>query len=473
LDPRQLMTTAFRVVVSGVFGTWADKRELQAALSATGVGDRSQGAGLWIDYVADLGDGFDPTYTVARLLAGKRLELSWQATLYPTERGQILVMGGDQVYPTATTDEYESRLIGPYRAALPVSLPESGHPQLLAIPGNHDWYDGLTSFIRIFCQGSWIGGWKTAQTRSYFAVKLPHRWWLWGIDIQLDTYVDHPQMDYFKKVVAPEVEPGDRIILCNAIPAWLHAGDSKEHASFRNLRYFERHAVQPTGARVALYLSGDWHHYARYEGGQGTSQRITAGGGGAFLYPTHRLPERLELEEDGGVGRYQLKTTYPTRALSKRLRRGLWRLPARNIPFAVTVGITYLALAWMVLIGLSRLGVEQGAAARSLALRDLGIGLARSPVAILALGGLVGGLVGYAKGLQGPRRWALGITHAAGHVAVVAGLMLGASRVISGLEGAAAVVGFLVAVGVVGAVAGSFVMAAYLWMSNRFLGMHN
>ena len=75
-------------------------------------------------------------------------------------------------------------------------------PALFAVPGNHDWYDGLTAFLRFFCQGGWVGGWKTEQRRSYFAVKLPQRWWLLGIDIQFDTYIDAPQIDYFRTVAA-------------------------------------------------------------------------------------------------------------------------------------------------------------------------------------------------------------------------------------------------------------------------------
>ena len=34
-------------------------------------------------------------------------------------RGDVLLMGGDQVYPVANGDGYENRMKGPYRAALP------------------------------------------------------------------------------------------------------------------------------------------------------------------------------------------------------------------------------------------------------------------------------------------------------------------------------------------------------------------
>ena len=58
-------------------------------------------------------------------------------------------------------------------AALPYL--EGAPPDMYALPGNHDWYDGLTSFMRLFCQGGWVGAWRTRQRRSYFAVKLPSK----------------------------------------------------------------------------------------------------------------------------------------------------------------------------------------------------------------------------------------------------------------------------------------------------------
>ena len=70
---------------------------------------------------------------------------------------------------------------------------------MYAIPGNHDWYDGLTGFMRVFGQENWVGGRQTAQRRSYFAIGLPHRHWLWGIDIQNDAYVDSAQIAYFQR----------------------------------------------------------------------------------------------------------------------------------------------------------------------------------------------------------------------------------------------------------------------------------
>jgi hypothetical protein len=94
LSPGQLVRTAAKVAVSSLFADYADRREVQAALPSPPV---SIGAGqddLWIDYVADLGDGFDPTYTVAWLLAEPQLDVGGLRL----PRGQVLVFGGDEVY---------------------------------------------------------------------------------------------------------------------------------------------------------------------------------------------------------------------------------------------------------------------------------------------------------------------------------------------------------------------------------------
>ena len=45
----------------------------------------------WLDYVADVGDGFVATYTMAHLLAQDHLEVDGERI----SRGKILVMGGD------------------------------------------------------------------------------------------------------------------------------------------------------------------------------------------------------------------------------------------------------------------------------------------------------------------------------------------------------------------------------------------
>src|SRR5262245_45978307 len=67
---------------------------------------------LWVDYIADLGDGFEATYAMAYLLARHSLDVRGAEQELPA--GQILIFGGDLAYPNATMEEYDNRCIDPY-----------------------------------------------------------------------------------------------------------------------------------------------------------------------------------------------------------------------------------------------------------------------------------------------------------------------------------------------------------------------
>src|SRR6266545_5688626 len=113
LKPQLLANTAVRAGLAQMFGAYLDKRELQGALGSAVYQHEADGD-LWLDYVADLGDGFDATYSVAWLLAQHRLTLADpEGGQHVLPRGQVLVMGGDEVYPTADWRQYEDRAKGP------------------------------------------------------------------------------------------------------------------------------------------------------------------------------------------------------------------------------------------------------------------------------------------------------------------------------------------------------------------------
>jgi hypothetical protein len=112
-----LVTTGRKAMVSALFGEYADSRLLQAALDPvdkTTIQSRCNfvcrlpagpDGSIWVDYVADLGDGFDSTYAIAYLLGQKSLEV--EGLDYPLPRGQALFMGGDQG-PRATITKRDS-----------------------------------------------------------------------------------------------------------------------------------------------------------------------------------------------------------------------------------------------------------------------------------------------------------------------------------------------------------------------------
>src|SRR5688572_17014974 len=94
-DPRLLARVGVRTIVSSVFGQYADQRLMQAVTdpcddkelcqrydysntAATDPKSRiatDESGAVWIDYVADVGDGFETTYATAYLLAQDNLDL--------------------------------------------------------------------------------------------------------------------------------------------------------------------------------------------------------------------------------------------------------------------------------------------------------------------------------------------------------------------------------------------------------------
>lgn len=406
LHPGMLIRTGLDALVAAVFGARADHRLIEAVVRPQppyfDYSEESPDEDFWLDYVADTGDGWNSTYAVARLMALPSLEVKDPDNQpHMLERGRILVLGGDQVYPGASRDTYEERLVLPYEEAM--ARTKAPSPDLFAIPGNHDWYDGLAAFMRLFCANRWVAGRRTRQSRSYFALKLPHGWWLIGTDVQLDSDIDVPQVEYFRQV-ATHMKQGDRIILCNAEPAWILAAASKRRRGYleNNLEYLQEKVF---GRRICLFLAGDLHHYRRHESPEGR-HKITAGGGGAFLAPTH-APAAPRLR-DG----YEQKTCFPDEKTSRKLARQNLLLIRHSPLFGLMTGALYLLLALATYteigaFGMSELPEAVGAVASSVVTRpwSLTLGLAT-----------IGGLMGFADKAFGRWRLLAGGLHGLAHI---------------------------------------------------------
>ncbi|MEA3065706.1 MAG: hypothetical protein QOJ27_2158 [Sphingomonadales bacterium] len=410
-DPGLLAATGIRSVISGLFGHFADKREAIAAANAIqptpadaefDYSGRNLGEDFWFDYLADSGDGWNSTYAMARLAA----EDSLDGGRLP--RGELLILGGDQVYPTASKEEYRDRFIAAFdEAYAPGGVPhwpnEPGkRPDLYAIPGNHDWYDGLNSFFGLFCRrrvarpgldlgvsrdGKVIGGRQTQQTRSYFAIALPNDWWVWGTDSQLEGFIDQPQIDYFQHAATYWMKPNSKVILCVADPAWAYVDPKDPDKKFESFSYLERLAGlaraprpeqrpdgwatdpagrwpepdTPMGHQLKLVLTGDSHHYCRWH--EDELNYIVCGGGGAFLHPTHHLrtktfnsrfpkpgvdgragdyPRKFEIAETAGK-----KALFPDSATSWRLSWGNLGFAAMNTSFVLLLFCVYGLFNWI------------------------------------------------------------------------------------------------------------------------------
>jgi hypothetical protein len=489
-SPPTLARAAAKVVLSAAFGDYLDKREMEHTLESRVLTAGAGTGDVWIDFIADTADGFNQTYSVAWCASQQDIAPIGLDRKLP--RAQLVVLGGDEVYPYATPKEYEDRFVGPYLAALPWTEPDSSrpqepHPRILAIPGNHDWYDGLTGFMRLFAQPGWIGGRKLEQTRSYFAVDLPGPFWLWGIDIQSDAYVDTAQMEYFRSAAEGMTE-SDALILCTAKPSWTGVRDSKD--AYRNLAFVERTLV-PRGVRTVLMLSGDKHHYARYQAlhdddPEGPRMKVTAGGGGAFLSTTQKLDDRVDVPTPHDNPRteeketFELRSRYPSANQSRRLNGQIFLLGLRNPWFTVIPALLYILLF---IASVSSLAdqhnkVDLDVNPSPWGFRDFLIsGMGATTLAIVfAVAALLSAfyIVPKRVGVWPSRlfRAVAGIAQTVCHVVAVAAIAMVCASLFSTLTGWRLPLCMLL-VGVVGGIVGSLIFATFLFLVFTLFGWNS
>jgi len=307
------------------------------------------GRDLFVDFVADTGDDTAVSREVARMLFADyelpALDGSGERSLAP--RGELLIFGGDTAYPVATAQEIHNRVIVPFNQVLE-SLPLDPTPRvLLGIPGNHDWYDGLDGFARMFRRrgrhddapastvafsplmrqhyAEWarefvrggkidkpralvLRGYAPVQNASYFALDLTPQIGLIAVDRQLrtpdarqrrfliDAYEGHPERATWALLPDPVYRFGSASSTGTAMVESLH---------------FD------LGTRDHFVLTGDVHHYERLE--RGRLLHVIAGGGGAFLHPTRIAP--------GGINGVRV---WPSAKQCLRL--------LRSVPFKVGLG---------------------------------------------------------------------------------------------------------------------------------------
>lgn len=535
-DPKQLFSTARKTLISTIIGEYADAR-LGMAEPTPGkffdyskqlrrlteeeaknledkekhndfeaLGDRDE---IWIDYVADVGDGWNPTYAIAYYLAQPSINVDGKEL----PRGEILIFGGDAVYPTASSERYEEQLVEPYRMAFKAGASAvqnwlsnesdlKAQPHVFALPGNHDWYDSLTAFKKVFCshifnkrkfagdKKTQTGGWWTRQKRSYFVLKLPHKWWLFGIDMQLSHNVDVTQLEYIESIVKEKMSSGDKVILCVPEPYWVKAVKyekltnkfvEKEKSIEKIERYFEEREIE-----VKVYLAGDLHHYRRFED-QHQIQKITAGGGGAFLHPTHdtdfeELLEQRNEQNDGNPNVENItpvffRTNYPEFDVSKKQDWKNFLFLRYNMKFGIVTAIIYAILAWLLY---GRIAYGFSAPNVGAILKTIN-NLINTPLAILLILLTLLAVVFFTDTNHKIHKYLGGLAHGFAHFFAALGLgWVGyflVMRVLNGIGGEYGnLISFLtvIAVSFVGGyVVGSVIMGLYLFVSLHFFGRHD
>ena len=310
-SPPVLLQSGKELVSSADFLRNADRRDTFPSriepISALAGEAATDEAPLWFDFISDTGDGGSATYTVARAALRRDLPVTRRdgsATTLP--EGRLLLLGGDLAYPGASPLQYQYRLLELFEMALdPASRyrPRSAQEKLLAtIPQNHDWFDSVSTFCRYFVtrDNREIIGARTPQRQTYFAARLPQRWWVLGFDFALTGDLDRLQFEAFCALLAPEGQAGsgdklgrgDAVVLIYPEPYWTRPlSDAAPKGYPRRYQRLE-HLLEAHGVRIALRLAGDLHHYVRHSlhrdpaSGQ-PSHLVTCGSGGAFLHPTH------------------------------------------------------------------------------------------------------------------------------------------------------------------------------------------
>jgi hypothetical protein len=355
---------------------------------------------LWIDFVSDTGDGGRATHTVAQAVLASRLDVrAHDGTPATLPEADVLLFGGDLAYPGASGAVYQYRFYEPFTMARDpdsrFGRPDGPRKVVAAIPQNHDWFDSASTFCRYFVaqdKGDFLGT-RTPQRQTYFALRLPQRFWILGFDWALTGDLDRQQFEAFKALLDPSrddgIGPGDDVLLIYPEPYWTRAlGDGAPDGYPRRYQRLEA-LIEARGARVRLRLAGDLHHYHREslaDGTTGETHLVTCGSGGAFLHPTHsrdvgarkvldRAPEPgaidAELQHRVRVGHaaapalpaFAACATWPAPAVTRALawcnlwalftlrftrspRRQGWNATVRdlwhsNLAFALAIGVLY------------------------------------------------------------------------------------------------------------------------------------
>lgn len=370
-----LFKTVFDLLVSvTLFVGRFDMRMMQAAM--TRVQDESQKGDLfynhfsekedfWFDFMADTGDGGNSSYSVARLLARPSLHIKSGDTIHKLPRGDLLIIGGDLAYPNPSAFTYERRLFCPFEYALqppPCYKPEHiavnkpeipcglselklyDGPQCFVIPGNHDWFDGLHTFMRYICHKSWLGGWFLPQKKSYFALQLPKGWWIFGFDQALHGDIDVYQFKFFAELIRNKVGENDKVIVVTHEPSWLLQWYWND-VSGKNVSHLICDYLK---GRCMLRLAGDLHHYMRHSFVPSdkpvyVQNLLVNGCGGAFLHPTHVF---RNFKKFYGTS-YESKAAYPSYEDSSRIALGnILKFRKKNWQFDFIGGIIYFVLVF-------------------------------------------------------------------------------------------------------------------------------
>jgi Calcineurin-like phosphoesterase len=270
--------------------------------------------------LGDTGEGDAPQYAVV------------PGFLKMSEGTRFAVIASDVIYPTGSVNEYGTKFFRPYK---------DYDAPIYAVPGNHDWYDGLGGFMRVFCGApelpretrprllsrAWWRRlfWKnpdvpderllaeaqSLRSRPEQKISQPGPYWamdagpirIVGIDTGILGGIDREQGEWLRRV---SQGPKPKILITGK-PLYVdgahHPGPIEGGGTVDEI-------VQDPACNYVAAIGGDIHNYQHYpvKVGDRTIQYIVSGGGGAFMHATHTIP-RVNV---GGAGEEDFRC-YPLR----------------------------------------------------------------------------------------------------------------------------------------------------------------
>ncbi|NYF43538.1 metallophosphoesterase family protein [Streptosporangium sandarakinum] len=269
------------------------------------------------------------------------------------------VIASDVIYPAGSGNDYDVKFFRPYQ----------DYPApIYAVPGNHDWYDGLGGFMRVFCEAPALKaerqgfrlspsglrgllwrkpdvideaalerarerrsepGQRAVQPGPYWALETPSLL-IVGVDTGIRGTLDAGQARWLREVSR---DPRPKMLITGK-PVYVR--DEYRPSALEGGGTIDDIVADPAHNYVAA-IGGDVHNYQRFPVSRGgrTIQYIVAGGSGAFMHATHTIP-RVTV---GGVSEddyrcYPLRgdsLSFYSRLYSDRLRmRWLYLTPAES-----------------------------------------------------------------------------------------------------------------------------------------------
>ncbi|WP_219471031.1 metallophosphoesterase family protein [Nonomuraea rhizosphaerae] len=216
------------------------------------------------------------------------------------------VIASDVLYPAGSGNEYADKFFRPYK---------DYDAPIYAIPGNHDWYDGLGGFMRVFCDAPPLKPrpdrgrlrgllWRKPETideerlaearkhrdRPSQRAAQPNSYWvietssllIVGVDTGINGHIDAQQAEWLRHT---SLDPRPKILVTGKPiytrndykPSELEGGGTIDDI------------VRAPEHRYVAAIGGDVHNYQRYpvRVGDRVIQYIVSGGGGAFMHATH------------------------------------------------------------------------------------------------------------------------------------------------------------------------------------------